>query len=280
MIGVFDSGLGGLVILKELDKHFPEHTFVYLGDNARSPYGTRPPEEVFQFTLQAVEYLFGQGCELVILACNTASANALRRIQQEVLPVKYPGKRVLGILVPTVEQVTGVNWAQETSDSDKAHTIAVFATPGTVNSQAYELEMKKRNPGARVFQVACPTLVPMIEGGEEKVPLAREIGKYVEELKRLMRDSFPPDAVLLGCTHYPLVHDIFVQAFPSDVHVYDQGVITAESLEKYLTRHPEIDNVLVKNGERTFLTTGDAEIVSELAEVFYGKPTEFTKIAL
>lgn len=282
MIGVFDSGFGGLVILKELDKQFPEYDFVYLGDNARAPYGTRSKEEVYEFTLQAVEHLFSRGCEIVILACNTASANALRRIQQEVLPKKYPEKRVLGILVPTIEQVTGVDWKIEsaTEESDKPHKVAVFATPGTVNSGAYELEIKKRNPSAEVFQIACPRLAGMIETGESEVALAREIGSHIEELKKLMRDQFPPDAVLLGCTHYPLVHDIFVKGLPSDVHVYDQAQMVAKSLKAYLKRNADIDVRIQKSGGRQFLTTAAPEEVQILASKFFGREVTYEHVQL
>lgn len=267
MIGVFDSGLGGLVIMKELDKQFPEYSFMYLGDNGRAPYGSRSLEEVFEFTLQAVEYLFAHGCELVILACNTASANALRRIQQEVLPTKYLGKRVLGILNPTVEQVHG-------------GSIAIFATPATVNTGAYVSEIKKRLPAAEVFQVACPTLVQMIEDGASEERLFDQITKHVDELKTMMGEKFPPDNVLLGCTHFPLVHHLFVRALPSTVNVYDQAAMVATSLRDYLLRHLDMDGKLGKKGERIFLTTGNVQNVQNKASAFYGKPIEYKSIQL
>jgi glutamate racemase len=267
MIGVFDSGLGGLVIMKELDKQFPDYSFLYLGDNARAPYGSKTPDEVYRFTLEAVEYLFAQGCELVILACNTASANALRKIQQEVLPKKYPNKRVLGILVPTVEQVHG-------------GTIGIFATPGTVKSEAYVHEIMKRQPTAEVFQVACPTLVELIEAGESEEKIFAEVEKYVSELKASMGEKFPPENVLLGCTHFPLVHHLFVKALPPSVHVYDQATMVAASLKDYLLRHLELGEKIVKNAERTFVTTGDAKEVEKKASAFYGKPVTFETITL
>ncbi len=267
MIGVFDSGLGGLVIMKELDKQFPEYSFMYLGDNARAPYGSKTPEQVYQFTLEAVEYLFSRGCELVILACNTASANALRRIQQEILPSKYPDKRVLGILVPTVEQVHG-------------GTIGIFATPGTVKSEAYVHEIMKRQLTAEVFQVACPTLVEMIETGERDEMLFAEIQKYVDELKSQMGEKFPPANILLGCTHFPLVHHLFVRALPSTVHVYDQAAMVATSLRDYLLRHLDLDGQLEKNSARTFLTTGEAELVQKQARTFYGESLVFERAEL
>jgi len=277
MIGVFDSGLGGLVIMKELDKQFPEYSFMYLGDNARAPYGSKSPDEVYRFTLEAVEYLFGRGCELVILACNTASANALRKIQQEVLPIIYPNKKVLGILVPTVEQVHG-------------GTIGIFATPGTVKSEAYVHEIMKRQPIAEVFQVACPALVQMIEAGspvgratpegERDEVLFAEIQKYVDELKLQMGKKFPPENVLLGCTHFPLVHHLFVRALPASVHVYDQAAMVATSLHDYILRHLELDGKLEKNSTRKFLTTGDAELVQKQARTFYGESLTFERVEL
>ncbi|MFA5946662.1 MAG: glutamate racemase [Patescibacteria group bacterium] len=267
MIGVFDSGLGGLVIMKELDKQFPEYSFLYLGDNARAPYGSKTPEQVYEYTLQAVEYLFAEGCELVILACNTASANALRRIQQEVLPAKYPGKRVLGILVPTVEQVHG-------------GTIGIFATPGTVKSEAYVHEIMKRQPTAEVFQVACPTLVGMIEAGESAEKILVEVEKYVAELKMVMGEKFPPENVLLGCTHFPLVHHLFVKALPASANVYDQASMVAKSLRGYLLRHLELDAKLAKSSSRTFMTTGEAGDVEKKASAFYGVPVSFETVKI
>ncbi len=287
MIGVFDSGVGGLVILRELDKAFPEYDFVYFGDTLHSPYGNKSPEQVFEYTLKAVEHLFGRGCELVVLACNTASAVALRKIQQEVLPVKYPGKRVLGILVPTVEQVTGVNWIPEIQTPastgepiEPVKSVAVFATAGTVRSHAYANEIKKRQPLMSVFEIACPNLATMIEQGEGEPAMAREIGGGVEELKKVMGNEFPPEAVLLGCTHFPLVHQLFVKALPVGVHIYDQGQMVAKSLATYLDHHREIDEMMGKVGERIFLTTGDAAAMMALAEPFYGKREEYEKVTL
>lgn len=267
MIGVFDSGLGGLVIMKELDKQFPEYSFLYLGDNARAPYGSKTPDEIYRFTLEAVEYLFGQGCELVILACNTASANALRKIQQEVLPAKYPSKRVLGILVPTVEQVHG-------------GAIGIFATPGTVKSEAYVHEIMKRQLTAEVFQIACPTLVEMIEAGESDEKVFTEVERYVGELKEKMGEKFPPENVLLGCTHFPLVHQLFVKALPSAANVYDQATMVAASLKDYLLRHLELAGKIEQGGRRTFVTTGDAEEVEKKASAFYGEPVSFAAVKI
>jgi glutamate racemase len=287
MIGVFDSGLGGLVILKELDKKFPEIDFLYLGDNARAPYGPKSKEEVFTFTLQAVEYLFAQGCELVILACNTASAQVLRRIQQEVLPVKYPDKKVLGILVPTIEQVTGRGWIPEIQTPastgeqiEPVKSVAVFATNGTVNSGAYEMEIRKRQPSIEVFQVACGNLATMIEEGVDREIIRTEVLKHVGELKEKMGEVFPPEAVLLGCTHYPIIHDLFVDALPDGVHVYDQAKMVASSLENYLLRHSVIFEKLGKNSERRFLTTGEPRSLNGLASTFYGKEISYSHVDL
>lgn len=273
MIGVFDSGFGGLVILKELNKQFPEYDFVYLGDNARAPYGTRSKKEVYDFTLEAVEYLFVKGCELVILACNTASANALRKIQQEILPRKYPGRRVLGILVPTIEQVTDT----ATTNFKK---IAIFATPLTVASGAYELEIKKRHSSAQVFSVGCPMISVLIENDAPKNAIEKEISKHVEELKNIMGEGWPPEAVLLGCTHYPLVYELFISALPSTVHVYDQAVMVAESLRDYLLRHLEFEQKVGKHGARVFLTTGNVQNVQKLASRFYGKEIKYQSVTL
>jgi glutamate racemase len=284
MIGVFDSGFGGLVILKELNKQFPEYDFLYLGDNARAPYGPRSAEEVFAFTLEAVEILFERGCEMVIIACNTASAMALRKIQQEVLPVKYPTKKVLGILVPTVEQVTGVNWIPEINtlasspfneSLQPAKSVAVFATVGTVHSHAYLHEIKKRQPAIEVFETACPNLASLIEKGASREDLEKDINECIDRLQEQMGESYPPEAVLLGCTHYPIVHDLFVKALPDGVFVYDQAMITAESLKRYLSAHPELDARLTKKGTRSFLTTADPKMIEAMASKFYDKEIKY-----
>lgn len=274
MIGVFDSGFGGLVILRELVKQLPEYSYVYLGDNARAPYGPRTPDEIYAFTLQAVEKLFNEGCELVILACNTASANALRRIQQNDL-VRFPGKKVLGILVPTVEQITGLPWSA-LHPYPQAMKIGVFATLATVNSHAYKKEILHRNPQALVIEIACPDLVTMIEVGADESELRAYVASCADKLKAELRE---PDAVLLGCTHYPLVLEYFVEVLP-DVPVFDQGQITADALKAYLSRHPDLKQKLSTQGERRFLTTGDPTELNELATAFYGQEIEYTQVML
>ncbi len=274
MIGVFDSGYGGLVVLRELVKQLPEYSYVYLGDNARAPYGPRTPDEIYMFTLQAVERLFTEGCGLVILACNTASANALRRIQHNDL-ARFPGKKVLGILVPTVEQITGLPWCA-LHPYPQAMRIGVFATPATVNSHAYKTEILHRNPQAQVIEIACPELTTMIEGGASQDSLRSFISACVERLKQELPQ---PDAILLGCTHYPLVLEYFVEALP-DVPIFDQGQITADALRAYLLRHLELKNKLVRNGGRRFLTTGNPAVIATRASTFYGSRTPYESVVL
>jgi glutamate racemase len=274
MIGVFDSGTGGLVILKELIKHLPQYSYTYLGDNARAPYGPRDPEEVYQFTLQAIDKLFSLGCELVILACNTASANALRRIQQNDLN-RYPEKKLLGILVPTVEQITGLPWSA-LHPYPQAMRIGVFATQGTVNTHAYRTEILHRNPEAQVVEIACPELATLIETGADEQSLKMYIEACVDILKVKLEN---PDAVLLGCTHYPLVLNYFIEALPG-VPVYDQGKITAESLMTYLRQHPEVEVKLDHNHGQKFLTTADPKSITSLANNFFGDDLVFESVVL
>lgn len=274
MIGVFDSGFGGLVILRELVKQLPEYSYMYLGDNARAPYGPRTPDEIYEFTLQAIEKLFAEGCEIVILACNTASANALRRIQQNDL-ARHPGKKVLGILVPTIEQITGLPWSA-LHPYPQAMRVGVFATQATVNSHAYQKEILHRNPKAEVVEIACPNLAALIEEGADDEALRAYIATHVDLLKQQMPE---PDAVLLGCTHYPLVLEYFVEALP-DVPVYDQGQITADALRVYLSNHPEIEKKLPKEGDWRFLTTAEPEEIEPLASAFFGMPIHYDKVVL
>lgn len=273
-IGVFDSGYGGLVILRELVKQLPEYSYVYLGDNARAPYGKRTPEEIYQFTLQAVDKLFSEGCELVILACNTASANALRRIQQHDL-LRYPAKRVLGILVPTIEQITGLPWSA-LHPYPQAMNIGVFATQATVDSHAYKTEILHRNPQANVVEIACPELATLIESGADEVALRDYVKHCVDQLHAALPSI---DAVLLGCTHYPLVLEHFVAELPG-IPVFDQGQITADALRAYLSNHPEIEKLLPREGDWRFLTTGDPEMIEPLATAFFGLPIQYEKVVL
>lgn len=281
MIGLFDSGYGGLTILHGILKELPEYSYMYLGDNARAPYGSRSADEIFEFTKQGVEYLFEHGCQLVILACNTASASALRRIQRELLPAQYPDRRVLGILVPTIEQITGVPWKQ-TSHSMSAIGVAsvgVLATEATVKSNSYAEEIHKRNPSIRVFQQACPGLVEAIEAGENASVITTLVGGYIEELNHQVSSGAAPiSAILLGCTHYALITDLIKKLLPQEVRLYEQPRIVAKSLKKYLESHPEIDQKLDRGREPIFLTTGNASEISAHSSQYFGKSLTFVTV--
>ncbi|HYC05162.1 MAG TPA: glutamate racemase [Azospirillaceae bacterium] len=275
MIGVFDSGHGGLTVLRALAERLPEQGFTYLGDHANAPYGNRTPEEIYRFTVQSVESLFGLGCDLVVLACNTASAQALRRLQQTWLPHAHPKKRVLGVLVPMVEAITGVPWMADVPASAHAgepRTVGIFATRRTVLSRAYPVEIGKRAPEVRVVQQACPELVRLIEGDAPEAEIRATVRRYAQGLMRKL-DGVPPDAVMLGCTHYPLVSDAFVEALPAGVEVLCQPSLTAKSLRAYLDRHPEFDST--GQGPVTFHTTGNPEPITRLATRFFGREAKF-----
>ncbi|MGV3630018.1 MAG: glutamate racemase [Bacteroidota bacterium] len=257
-IGVFDSGYGGLTILNSLKAKLPQYDFLYLGDNARAPYGPRSFDVVFEFTLQAVEYLFAQGCELVILACNTASAKALRTIQQQVLPQKYPGRRVLGVIRPTSEII---------GDFSQSKHIGVIATEGTIKSGSYCIEIGKFFPEVSVNQYACPIWVPLIENALHE----SEGGKWFirRDMDALLQQDSKIDTILLGCTHYPLVSEIIREHIPSHIRVIAQGDIIADSLKDYLDRHPEIEEHCSKNGRIDFLTTETAADFNRKASQFF-----------
>jgi glutamate racemase len=243
-IGVFDSGYGGLTILSELQLKMPQYDFLYLGDNARTPYGTRSFDVVYDFTLQAVEFLFAQGCELVILACNTASAKALRSIQQQILPQKYPDKRVLGVIRPTSEII---------GNYSKTKNIGLFATEGTVKSQSYLIEIEKFFHDIHLEQHACPIWVPLIENSLHETAG----GKWFihNDLDLLLTKNQKIDTILLACTHYPLVKSIIEEKLPKHISLISQGQIVAESLVDYLARHPEMDQKISKTSKIEFLTT-------------------------
>ena len=256
-IGVFDSGYGGLTILEKIRSRLPSYDYVYLGDNARTPYGTRSFDIVYEFTLQAVVRLFELGYPLVILACNTASAKALRSIQQQDLPVIAPDRRVLGVIRPTVECVGGMTVTRH---------VGLLATPGTVRSQSYPMELHKLFPDITVTSVACPMWVPLIENREAAGPGADYfVDKYVGQL--LGADP-AIDTVILGCTHYPLLMDKLRRAVPQGVRLFAQGSHVAESLADYLRRHTEIETKCSKGGTCTFLTTESADCFEENASVF------------
>ena len=260
-IGIFDSGYGGLTILKEIRKRLPQYDYLYLGDNARNPYGSRSFEIVYEFTLQAVKALFERGCHLVILACNTASAKALRSIQQNDLPQIDPCKRVLGVIRPTVEILPEIS---------KTGHVGVLATPGTVKSGSYSLELHKMAPQMVITEHACPMWVPIVENNEIESPGANY---FIEkEINSLLHKDKDIDTVVLGCTHYPLLAHKIRKFLPENVNIVCQGEIVAHSLEDYLQRHPEIESRLSNTATMTYLTTEHTEKFDTLASIFIGKP--------
>lgn len=268
-IGFFDSGYGGLTVLKEVMELMPEYDYVYLGDNARAPYGSRSFETVYEYTLECVEKLFEMGCELIILACNTASAKALRTIQQKDLPRIGKDKRVLGVIRPTTE-VAG--------DFTKTKNIGLLATSGTVLSDSYPIEIHKFHPEIQVFQQACPMWVPLIENNETNSPGA---DYYIKKnIDQLLQQSSAIDTVILGCTHYPLIADKIKQHLPSTVNVIEQGKIVADSLQNYLQRHPEIESKISREKNVHFYTTDDAGQFSKQAAQFFGKEVNAEHLSL
>ena len=259
-IGIFDSGYGGLTILKEIVKELPQYDYLYLGDNARAPYGTRSFETVYQYTLECVNHLFAKGCHLVILACNTASAKALRNIQQIDLPQIDPSRRVLGVIRPTTEVVGNY--------SNTKH-IGVLGTTGTVTSNSYPIEIEKFFPEVKVFQEACPMWVPLIENNE----FNNEGSNYFVEkhIKNLLDKSDKIDTIILGCTHYPLLLNKIKQYLPQHIKILSQGEIVSKGLVNYLKRHPEMDAKCSKGGTLKFFTTEMPHNFDEQASRFFGK---------
>jgi len=268
-IGVFDSGYGGLTVLKELEKALPQYDYLYLGDNARAPYGTRSFDTVYEYTLQAVKWLFEQGCPLVILACNTASAKALRNIQQNDLPGLDPAKRVLGVIRPTAEIAGKLT---------KTGNIGILGTQGTVSSHSYILELQKFFPEVKVYQEACPMWVPLVENSEYNKPGADYFVK--QNIDQLLAQCPDLDAVFLACTHYPLLLDKINKYIPDGMRVFEQGSIVAEGLVHYLERHPEMRSRLSTGSTRNFTTTDHAENFDKQATVFYGKSVSSHRIEL
>ena len=257
-IGIFDSGYGGLTILQDIQKKLPEYDYLYLGDNARAPYGTRSFDVVYEFTLEAVKELFERGCELIIIACNTASAKALRTIQQNDLAEQYPGKRVLGVIRPSSEII-----GQYTM---KNH-IGILATQGTVSSESYLIEIKKFSPQSKVYQHACPMWVPLIENNEYDTDAGREFIK--KDVLELLAKSQHIDTILLGCTHYPVLKEFIESIIPDHIEVIAQGQIVANSLADYLLRHPWLDTKCSKSGSVHFLTTESSEEFDQNANNFF-----------
>lgn len=256
-IGIFDSGYGGLTILEKIREKLPQYDYIYLGDNARTPYGTRSFEVVYEFTLQAVKKLFDLGCPLIILACNTASAKALRSIQQINLPQINANNRVLGVIRPTVECISNI--------TNTKH-IGVLATTGTIKSQSYPLEIQKLSPDILVSSEACPMWVPLVENNEYQSEGADYfIQKHINQL--LAKDPLI-DTLILGCTHYPLLIEKIRKYTPSHIQIISQGEYVAASLDNYLMRHPEINDRCSKNGLCRFLTTESESKFQESASIF------------
>lgn len=268
-IGIFDSGYGGLTILEKIREELPEYEYIYLGDNARTPYGSRSFEIVYEFTLQAVKKLFEMDCPLVILACNTASAKALRSIQQLDLPNIAPDRRVLGVIRPTIESIDQLT---------RSRHVGLLGTIGTVRSESYPMEIEKLFPDIKVESVACPMWVPLIENKEYNNPGADYfVEKYVSELL----DKDPDiDTIILGCTHYPLLIEKIRKYTPPKVKLLAQGEYVAKSLADYLRRHPEIESKCKKGGKCNYLTTESAERFAESASVFLRDDIEARSIQL
>jgi glutamate racemase len=264
VIGVFDSGFGGLTVLGELVRRLPEYDYLYLGDSARCPYGTRSADAVYEFTREAIEYLFAAGCPLVVLACNTASARALRTLQTRHLPRFHPDRRILGVVRPTVEALANLPPGAlpgETAPSAIEGTVAVLGTPGTIESGSYRLELEKLAPRLRLIEQACPLWVPLVEAGELSGPGTEHfVHKYLDPLFAPPPSALAfsrPSAVALACTHYPLLLPAIRAATPPDVRILSQGTIVADGLVDWLRRHPEMQARLSRGGGRRYVTTDD-----------------------
>lgn len=268
-IGVFDSGYGGLTILSKIREALPEYDYIYIGDNARTPYGTRSFEIVYEFTLQAVTKLFEMGCHLVILACNTASAKALRSIQMNDLPQMDPARRVLGVIRPTIECIGSITHSRH---------VGILATTGTIKSESYPLEIHKLFPDIQVQGEACPLWVPLVENNEtEGEGTDYFIRKYIDEL--LAKDKLI-DSVILGCTHYPLLLPKIKKYMPQGITIVSQGELVADSLKDYLRRHPEMESKCSKGGQCRYYTTESEEKFIESASTFLKEAVTVQKVEL
>lgn len=281
MIGVFDSGSGGLTVLETLIQALPEESFLYLGDHARAPYGDRDNAEIVDYTTQCVDYLMRAGCRLVVIACNTAASVALRTIQQAWLPYNYPQNRVLGVLVPMVEALAGVPWHREfPQDGDvlRYPRVVLFGTSKTIESRAYLEEVNKRAPGCVIVQQACPGLAGMIEDGAPEERLYAVIAGWVRNALDGHK-GFVPDAAVLGCTHYPLVRHLFGRCLPDGTQILSQPDLVAEALGDYLRRRPAFSGV---QGERSvrYLTTGDPAHLHGLARFMQNLHGQFQRVTL
>jgi glutamate racemase len=268
-IGIFDSGVGGLTILKNIREELPSYDYIYLGDNARAPYGSRSFEVIYAYTLEAVEKLFSMGCNLVILACNTASAKALRTIQQKDLPRIAPTKRVLGVIRPTTENIHLYTQTKH---------IGILATPGTVKSESYVIEIAKFAPDIQVTQEACPMWVPLVENNEYQTPG----GEYFirQHINHLFQQDPLIDTLVLGCTHYPILMDTLKKIVPAHVTILSQGEIVARQLKDYLLRHTDIEMKCSRNGTVAYYTTEDPEAFNEKAGIFLAEKIEARHIEI
>lgn len=259
-IGVFDSGYGGLTVLKAIKKKLPNYDYIYLGDNARAPYGGRSFDVILEYSLEAVKWFFKQGCPLVIIACNTASAKALRTIQQKHLPTLDSTRRVLGVIRPTVEAIGYYT---------KTKKVGVLGTIGTVVSESYPIEIAKIFPDVVTYQHACPMWVPIVENDEIDTPGADYFIK--KDIDKLLIKDKEIDSIILGCTHYPLLIRVIQKFIPPDLSIVSQDSIVAKSLEDYLHRHPEIEERCTKNSTTTFYTTDNTDMFNQRGYIFYGE---------
>jgi glutamate racemase len=285
MIGVFDSGFGGLTVLEALLERLPSYDYFYLGDSARAPYGARSPEVIYEFTREAVEFLFASGCPLVILACNTASARALRTLQQRYLPARHPSHRILGVVRPSAEALAGLSPSAPptaVATGSARGTVAVLGTTGTVASDSYRLELAKLAPGLSLLQQSCPLLVPLVEAGELTGPGTDYfLHKYLDPL---LTSATPPERILLACTHYPLllpaIRAILAERRGPSIELLDQGEIVASRLAEWLARHPEMDARLGRGGVRHYATTDDPRWFASRAATVLGRAIEVEKVHL
>jgi len=261
MIGIFDSGFGGLTVLKEFLKLLPDYDYIYLGDNARAPYGNKSDEVIYEYAKQAVDFLFKAGCEIVIIACHTASSKALRKIQQEYLPKAYPDKRVLGVVVPMVEEAVKLS---------RYHKLGVIGTSATISSGVYKKELEKLRSDLQIFEQACPLLVPLVEEGWTDKPETKMIlKKYLRSLK--VKEI---DTLILGCTHYPLLLKDIARIMGKNVKIVNPAQAAAEKFIMYLNKHKDLENKLGKNGKLVFYTTDNAVKFKELGRRFLGRNIE------
>jgi len=264
MIGVFDSGVGGLTVLKSLLKYLPNYNYAYLGDNARSPYGNKIKKEVYKYTCEAVDFLFKQGCDLIVIACNTASALALRKIQQEYLPKKYPGLKVLGVVRPMAEAIARL---------DKINRVGIIGTSATIKSKIYRREIKVLNKKMEIISQSAPLLVPLIESGRlDETEMPEILKKYLAPFKKAK-----VDLLVLGCTHYPFLEDKICQIMGKGCKIYNSGEIVAKSLRDYLKRHRELGVKISAKPELKFYTTGRADKFRVLGEKFLGGKMKVVK---